>query len=644
MRIFRPIYCIILILFLAIPIKAQEVIRIGNSTEINIGNYCNYYIDENNSYGINDIVHFQHEGRLKHNTEIFPNYGATKASVWLTFVLANTTNIKQELIFEIGYPMLDSVVLYQINKNKLIVNYCGSKVPVKNWSIHNKKLAIAINLEPGETSRYFLKTNDRESLYLDLILNDINAFTARDNLTQLFNGFVFGVLFLSIIFGTVLYLGNKDSNLIIFAADNLGVVFILLIVDGFMYYYIWPKNPEFTDIAFRIALFSTNLLGEQFTRKFVNARFYSPIANKILIFFQLLSFIGILLSFFDQMEVLKYLSIVFMIGPIAELTCAIHSYRGGFKPALYFIISRLPFFFIAFVFGLIENNIVPYWGPTFQFYFAAFAIFQVILISLILAEKDYKSRVEKIETEKETEILKNKELAEANRFKNEILSITSHDLKGPLGHINILSNFIVTGEETNEDIIHYAKLIRDTSAKLTTLVSNLLDTAAVDLGKLTLHIKPVDVAELLKETVKHMSVTAENKEQIITYNYNHKLKHIACIDELRIQQVIENLITNALKFSEEKTVIHIDLTKDDKNIRILIIDEGPGFTDEDKQFLFQEFKKLSARPTGKESSSGLGLSIVKKIIDLHKGHITADNHHEGGAIFTISLPIRNMED
>lgn len=639
MKIFEHIFIIIIVLSLALPSKAQEVIPINTSTKINIGNYCHYYIDETNACSIYDIIQLQQKSLLKPNPETFPNYGPTQASVWLTFVLSNKTTRKRELIFEIGYPMIDSVALYYQSNNKMQVNYSGSKIPVKNWAIHNKKLAIPINLAPGETTRYFLKTNDRESLYLDLILNDTNEFAARDNLTQLFNGFVFGILFLSIIFSSVLYIGNKDTNLIIFAADNLGVVSLLLIVDGFMYYYIWPNNPEFTDIAFRIALFGTNLLGEQFSRKFVNAKKYSPVANKILILFQLLSFGGIFLSFSNESEILKFLSVIFLIGPCVELTAAINSYRKGFKPALYFIISRLPFFFITFIFGLIEYDIVPYWGPVFQFYFAAFAIFQVILISLVLAEKDYKSRVKKIEIEKETEIMKNKELAEANRFKNEILSITSHDLKGPLGNISVLSNFIVTGEESPEDVIHYAKLIRDTSAKLTILVSNLLDTAAVDLGKMSLSVKPVDVAELLREIVKHMSVTAENKNQLITYNLDHNIKHIAYIDELRIQQVLENLINNALKFSGQNTVIRLELTQDDTYICIMIIDQGPGFTEEDKQFLFQEFKKLSARPTGKESSSGLGLSIVKKIIDLHKGEITADNHAEGGAVFTILLPI-----
>ncbi len=114
---------------------------------------------------------------------------------------------------------------------------------------------------------------------------------------------------------------------------------------------------------------------------------------------------------------------------------------------------------------------------------------------------------------------------------------------------------------------------------------------------------------------------------------------------MMIRAIIDNLISNALKFSPSNTSIHINVLNDvlSKTVKFIIIDEGPGLTSEDNKKIFGRFQRLSAKPTGGESSTGLGLSIVKDYTLMHNGSITAENETGKGSIFTVSFPFYKGE-
>jgi signal transduction histidine kinase len=136
------------------------------------------------------------------------------------------------------------------------------------------------------------------------------------------------------------------------------------------------------------------------------------------------------------------------------------------------------------------------------------------------------------------------------------------------------------------------------------------------------------------------SSSAEQKEQSITMQLPPE-----CVikgDEARLRQVIENLISNAIKFSPHGTKINVCLTASDEKglVRFSVQDEGPGLTDDDKSKVFGHFQKLSARPTGDEHSSGIGLAIVKQIVELHGGHIAVESEVGKGATFVVELPMQ----
>lgn len=232
-------------------------------------------------------------------------------------------------------------------------------------------------------------------------------------------------------------------------------------------------------------------------------------------------------------------------------------------------------------------------------------------------------------------------LQRANAFKNEILGTVAHDLKNPLGVIlgrtEMLTELIGTGVPS-EMVESQVEHIRSATKRLTAMVDHLISDAMADAFDITIRREPVDVSALAAEVVEANLPSAASKQQKITVSAIPD--QTALCDADRVREAIDNLLSNAIKYSPIGGTIGVEVGPDGgERLAIRITDEGPGLSPEDISRLFGRFQRLSAKPTGGESSTGLGLSIVKKIIDMHGGELAADSAGPGqGSTFTIKLP------
>jgi len=231
-------------------------------------------------------------------------------------------------------------------------------------------------------------------------------------------------------------------------------------------------------------------------------------------------------------------------------------------------------------------------------------------------------------------------LQRANGFKNEILGTVAHDLKNPLGVIlgrtEMLKELISTGASAS-GVSAQVDHIRDATKRLTSMVDHLISDAMADAFDITIRREPVDVAALVKEVADANQPLAVNKQQTISVTAPPNF--VTMCDTDRIREAIDNLISNAIKYSPIAGKIIVAVTHEANDTVIRVSDEGAGLSPEDLGRLFGRFQRLSAKPTAGESSTGLGLSIVKRIIDMHGGEVTADSDGPGkGSTFTITLP------
>jgi len=238
----------------------------------------------------------------------------------------------------------------------------------------------------------------------------------------------------------------------------------------------------------------------------------------------------------------------------------------------------------------------------------------------------------------------NKELEEANQLKTELLGIAAHDLKNPLQTIMGFAALIGEESKENHSIHKKAMNIRNASQKMVGLIHDLLETAAIDAGKLELNRRRSDLGLLVQVISENFYLMAEAKRQRLQVCVEENC--IVNVDAERMKEVIENLIGNAIKYSPHEKTIWVSVFRYDKDkVRFSVKDEGQGLTQEDMKKLFGKFQRLSARPTGGESSTGLGLSIVKKLVELHDGKIWAESEgKDKGATFTVELAIEPIDE
>lgn len=225
---------------------------------------------------------------------------------------------------------------------------------------------------------------------------------------------------------------------------------------------------------------------------------------------------------------------------------------------------------------------------------------------------------------------------EADRVKTEMLGIAAHDLRNPLSSIIGFAELIRTERESIDDARRHAGIIVAAAERTLKLVSDLLEASVLDAGQIKLQPVPCDLSVLLADAIGRVSTRTQAKQQI---DFRPTSGAIVLADVERLDQVFENLLTNAVKFSPLKGLIEVWIELDAERARVAIRDYGPGLSADDRRQLFKRFQRLSARPTGGESSTGLGLAIVKDLVELHGGNVRAESEGIGrGATFFVELP------
>jgi len=233
----------------------------------------------------------------------------------------------------------------------------------------------------------------------------------------------------------------------------------------------------------------------------------------------------------------------------------------------------------------------------------------------------------------------NRLLVELNRQRQRWLGIVAHDLRGPLNGVVSYTDLMMAHdrEMPSEERRECLELINTTVRQMVTQVNDLLDMTVIAQGRLVLQPAPRALAPLIEDRLKLYRLQAEMKRQ----RFQSELAELPefAFDANRITQVLDNLIGNAVKFSPSGTTIEVQLRQDGAMARVAVCDRGPGVPDNELAWLFADAMPGSARPTGGEKSTGLGLAIARRIMEAHGGTLRASNRPAGGACFELALPL-----
>lgn len=367
--------------------------------------------------------------------------------------------------------------------------------------------------------------------------------------------------------------------------------------------------------------------------------------------------------------------LLFLVPIVGEVPEQIADGRGQLYLALPVIVAAVilpPWATFAFAMGaaLIVNIVRMQIGVPFTpFTVFAYLIFALVsylgALRLETALRELRQINEELDhrVEVRTQELResNQQLAEANerlreldQLKSRFLSMVSHELRTPLSAVQGFCEIMLAeiyGPLTDGQR-NALDRITENSGRLLHLVSDLLDRARIEAGQLPLHIHPFSPASLIEDVKSTMDVLAASKGLVLTANVAQEIPRMLNGDEARLRQILVNLINNALKFTE-KGEIRIDVycpngerpTGPTAAVWALAVsDTGPGIAEKDRQYIFDPFRRADDSSTRRQAGVGLGLSIVKNLVELMHGEITLESTVGQGTTFTVVLPLHPEQE
>jgi signal transduction histidine kinase len=241
------------------------------------------------------------------------------------------------------------------------------------------------------------------------------------------------------------------------------------------------------------------------------------------------------------------------------------------------------------------------------------------------------------------EIQKNKledqktELIQANKSKDDFLANMSHELKTPLNSINVISDVMMRNRANNldEKQVKNLEIINKCGKDLLFLINDVLDISKLEAGQIILNNGTIDIKELIRSIYDMFYPQTKVKDIDFVLKIDESLNNIYS-DEDRIKQIVKNLLSNALKFTQEGKISLI-VKDENENIRILVKDEGIGIPEDKLEHIFDRFKQVDGSTTRKYGGTGLGLAICKELAQLLKGNITVKSELDKGSTFEVVI-------
>jgi signal transduction histidine kinase len=226
------------------------------------------------------------------------------------------------------------------------------------------------------------------------------------------------------------------------------------------------------------------------------------------------------------------------------------------------------------------------------------------------------------------------------RVKMDLVAALAHDIKGPLGVIMGYAENLseaLTAQNGNQDKAEALERIQDNAQRIVNLVTGFLEASKAEAGKLEIARRPIALNDLLREVARQLEPEINKKNLDLQMRLDAKLPELSA-DTAQIERVFWNLLGNAIKFTPAGGTVTVSSSRQDGTVAVSIRDTGIGIQPEDLPLLFTRFRRLKG--SGKIEGTGLGLFIVKTIVEAHRGTVQAESAGSSGSDFTVRLPLR----
>ncbi len=568
------------------------------------------------------------------------NLGFTDNGYWVKFQIQNSEIKQIDYYLEVARPITDHADLYWIDQegNEGLLK-SGDQVGIHDRPFNHRKIIFPISIAANTTTSFYLYLkSDGEVINLPLNLHDANSLIQTSYFDQLIFGGFYGILLLAGITYLFFYFGIKEKSFLLYSLYVASIALLHASLDGFIYQYAGGSNGWFYDRSLLLIASISTLFFGRYAQVYINLKSISTVLNKVFniaLSANLILIFSILLLdngrpfYYPAANAIGFLLIILcLIGVVM-------SFFSNRRVDLFFAagITSLIIGFVIFIlnnFGLIENSFLTENSAKIG------TGFEILFLSLSMA-----NRIRILKSEKEEmQGIALQRSEESNQIKSYFLSNMSHELRTPLNAIMGLSNNIMS-EISDVKIKENLEMIKYSSVSLLSSIEDILDYSKIEKGELILDQKAFDFHKVILEIKGLAFQKTRDKGLKFIYEEASVLPKRIIGDPIRFRQIITNLVDNAIKFTAtgEVKLRFSQITEVDNliNLKIEISDTGIGIEQNKLNRIYESFIQQQLDDKRKFGGFGLGLCIVKALVDLYKGEIKITSQVDKGTHVFLSL-------
>ncbi|MCU0443777.1 MAG: sensor histidine kinase [Microscillaceae bacterium] len=667
---------------------AQNIVKISSQQwHYNLGDQVEVLEDKTKKVSLAQIRANPQAFAFKKSAQPIPNFGYSHAHYWFRFRIKSSDleNINWYLHFNNHF--IDTLIVYQFTDNQLIsTKQIGDLLPYHQRYLDYRTLLIPLDLQAQRTYEVYVHFRGTFSKRLPIEVVEISDFLAKDQYTTLWQAIISGLFIALILYNIFLYWGIRDRSYLYYVGYLLCFLLVQLAYTGFANQLLFKNYPAFANIAFNFLVCPTLIFSNLFALYFLQIPQYYPIIGRIIgVANGLLALVSLLFLYCiiaphnvlitNQLGVLVGFPMIILIYIVSFFIF----FRKCYNPAQYYIWAwgavYLGFvLFLLKTINLLPSNFVTEYG------FQIGSAVEALLLSLGLANRVNQEKQEKLHLLRENEAIVREQnfkledkvrkrtheineinnelqqlneellqinetlhaqksnLIELNHEKDGLMSVLAHDLRSPLNKIRGLLELMQEEAQMTEEQLSFAQLIENICKQSTELIEDILTLNSLSQTQNRAMIS-IDLIGFVQKHLADFQQAAHKKN--IDIEIQTPDNEIVMIKGLKnhLSRILDNLLSNALKFSYSCTTINVSIGKNEHWAWFIIQDQGQGIKPEERIHLFKKFQKLAARPTAGESSTGLGLAIVKALIDDLKGEIEVQSDWGKGSTFKVFLPL-----
>lgn len=614
-----------------------------------------WLVDEGAQLSIADVQQPEVAARFN-TTPSSLSFGFSDAAIWLRWTMQADAGHGEQLL-EVFPAWLDKIELYEITPQGVLQRVGGDRAP--QLGDLDYRLPVFRLQVPSQPRTYFLRITSSSSMSLRLTLWQPQAFAEQTAKESTLQGVLIGLMLAMLLYNLVLLLVFRDRITVFYVGHCLFAMLSIATIDGHVSYLIHPFSPWLADRlpGFQVAL--SIAISTLFIQAFLRLGQTFPRIAKVFRLLTVFFAIGALAALMGYNRYFApWVQSLAILAAILIMVLSFLLARRGWRPA-YIILAGFSAWFLGATLVLLRNLGVLEANLLTSYAVQIGAATEVLLLSLALiervrqAERDRKAAQEEaLRVSQEAEQRLEQQVAErtvelehsverwkaANAEKSDVLGVVAHDLKNPIAVISAIADILRrAGQQMPAaEFTDWIERISGSCQRMTYAITHLLDLNALESGVSNLAPTTTDMAPLVTSLCAEFAALVDAKHLTLRTNVPEQLQ--AWVDAEAVKQVLDNLLSNAIKYSPRDKAIAVALYVDGPWARLEVRDQGPGLTAADQTHLFGKFARLSARPTAGESSTGLGLSIVKALVEAMQGEVWCDSEPGQGACFVVRLP------